>query len=84
MWSAIIGFDCSGNFQIVKNVAGDDVPARLWTSTLRRTKETGQFIKQSKILIPYVLEQRDVHFFLDRRNFAGTAMILLCRLSGSK
>ena len=28
-----------------------DVPARLWTSTMRRTRETTQFIKQNKILI---------------------------------
>ena len=28
-----------------------EVPARLWTSTMRRTRETTQFIKQNKILI---------------------------------
>ena len=27
------------------------VPARLWTSTMRRTRETAQFIVQNKILI---------------------------------
>lgn len=30
---------------------GNEVPARLWTSTMRRTKETAQFIIQNKILI---------------------------------
>jgi broad specificity phosphatase PhoE len=30
---------------------GVDIPARLWTSTLRRTKETAQFIEQKKIII---------------------------------
>jgi broad specificity phosphatase PhoE len=29
----------------------EDIPARLWTSTMRRTKETAQFIKQNKIVI---------------------------------
>lgn len=37
--------------KIVKNEQGQDTPARLWTSTMRRTKETTQFIKQTKILI---------------------------------
>ena len=27
------------------------VPARLWTSTMRRTRETAQFIVQNKILV---------------------------------
>lgn len=36
---------------ILKNAKGEEVPGRLWTSTLRRTRETAQFIKQSKILI---------------------------------
>mmetsp|Transcript_16932 Transcript_16932/g.12109 ORF Transcript_16932/g.12109 Transcript_16932/m.12109 type:complete len:511 (-) Transcript_16932:79-1611(-) len=36
---------------IVKDKDGNDVPARLWTSTMRRTKETAQFIKQSTIRI---------------------------------
>ena len=36
---------------IVKDRQGNDVPGRLWTSTLRRTRETAQFIKQNKILI---------------------------------
>jgi len=27
-------------------------PARLWTSTMRRTKETAQYVKQTKIMIP--------------------------------
>jgi broad specificity phosphatase PhoE len=30
---------------------GEDVSARLWTSSMRRTKETAQFIKQTKIII---------------------------------
>lgn len=37
--------------KIVKDNDGNDVPARLWTSTMRRTKETAQFIHQSKIVI---------------------------------
>lgn len=36
---------------IVRDKDGRDVPARLWTSTMRRTKETTQFMKQNKILI---------------------------------
>lgn len=36
---------------IVKDEHGNDVPARLWTSTLKRTKETAQFIKQTKIVV---------------------------------
>eukprot|EP01039_Chlorochromonas_danica_P002541 gene2541-2782_t len=36
---------------IVKDEQGGYVPARLWTSTMRRTKETAQFIKQNKIMI---------------------------------
>jgi broad specificity phosphatase PhoE len=31
--------------------SGADVPARLWTSTMRRTKETAEFLPQSKILV---------------------------------
>ena len=30
---------------------GKEVPARLWTSTLRRTRETAQFLIQKKILV---------------------------------
>jgi len=38
--------------QIVRDKeTGLEVPARLWTSTMRRTKETAQFIKQTKILL---------------------------------
>ena len=37
---------------IVKGKDGNDVPARLWTSTMRRTRETAQFIKQTTIRIP--------------------------------
>lgn len=37
--------------RIVKDESGNDVPSRLWTSTMRRTKETAQFIQQNKILI---------------------------------
>lgn len=36
---------------IVKDERGNDVPARLWTSTMRRTKETAQFIPQTKIMV---------------------------------
>jgi broad specificity phosphatase PhoE len=37
--------------KIVKDGDGNDRPARLWTSTMRRTKETAQFIKQGKIIV---------------------------------
>jgi len=37
--------------KIVKDEKGEDVPARLWTSTMRRTKETAQFIQQNKIIV---------------------------------
>ena len=40
-----------GRPQIAHNEAGEDVPARLWTSTLRRTRETAQFIAQQRILV---------------------------------
>lgn len=30
---------------------GKEVPSRLWTSTLRRTRETAQFITQKKLLV---------------------------------
>lgn len=36
---------------IMKDAEGRDVPARLWTSTMRRTKETAQFIPQEKLLL---------------------------------
>ncbi len=36
---------------IVKNEKGEDVPARLWTSTMRRTRETAQFIQQNKLIV---------------------------------
>ncbi len=36
---------------IVKDKEGKHVPSRLWTSTMRRTKETAQFIPQEKIII---------------------------------
>ena len=29
----------------------EEVPVRLWTSTLKRTKETGQFLPQNKIIL---------------------------------
>lgn len=32
-------------------VTGKEIPARLWTSTMRRTKETTQFIKQNTLLV---------------------------------
>jgi len=37
--------------EIVVDNEGREVPARLWTSTMRRTKETAQFIRQSKIMV---------------------------------
>ena len=35
----------------VVNGRGDEIPARLWTSTLRRTRETAQFIGQRTLFI---------------------------------
>mmetsp|Transcript_44109 Transcript_44109/g.64827 ORF Transcript_44109/g.64827 Transcript_44109/m.64827 type:complete len:528 (+) Transcript_44109:288-1871(+) len=35
-----------------KEITNEDIPARLWTSTLRRTKETAQFIKHPSITHP--------------------------------
>jgi broad specificity phosphatase PhoE len=37
--------------KITRGENGKNIPARLWTSTLRRTKETGQFIDQSKLIL---------------------------------
>jgi len=37
--------------KITRDSAGNDVPARLWTSSMRRTKETAQFIVQNKLFI---------------------------------
>ncbi|RYY83819.1 hypothetical protein EON63_10425 [archaeon] len=37
---------------IVKDAAGRDVPCRLWTSTMRRTKETAQFISHDRLSLP--------------------------------
>ena len=37
--------------KLVKDAQGCDVPCRLWTSTMRRTKETTQFIQPRKIVI---------------------------------
>ena len=37
--------------KITHDADGNDVPARLWTSTMRRTKETTQFINTRKIVI---------------------------------
>ena len=39
------------SIQIIVGESGQEVPARLWTSTLRRTKETGQFIPQTKLIL---------------------------------
>lgn len=39
------------SIQIIVDESGQEVPARLWTSTLRRTKETGQFIPQTKLIL---------------------------------
>lgn len=36
---------------MVKDKEGKEVPSRLWTSTMRRTKETAQFIKHDKIIL---------------------------------
>jgi broad specificity phosphatase PhoE len=38
--------------RIVRDESGREVPARLWTSTMRRTKETAQFITHHMMLIP--------------------------------
>lgn len=43
-----------GSKGIAENPVIAQVPSRLWTSTMRRTRETTQFITQSKILIRYV------------------------------
>eukprot|EP01038_Epipyxis_sp_PR26KG_P012621 gene12621-16924_t len=37
--------------KIVRDENGNEVPGRLWTSTMRRTKETSQFIRQNKIML---------------------------------
>jgi len=37
--------------KINKDASGREVPTRLWTSSMRRTKETTQFIAQKKVLI---------------------------------
>ena len=37
--------------KVVRDAEGKEVPARLWTSTMRRTKETTQFIQQRKIVV---------------------------------
>lgn len=37
--------------KIMKDADGKDVPARLWTSTMRRTRETAQYIPQTTLLI---------------------------------
>lgn len=37
-------------------------PARLWTSTLRRTKETAQFIKQDKVTFKWDNDDEGKHF----------------------
>jgi broad specificity phosphatase PhoE len=37
--------------KVKRDENGNEIPARLWTSTMRRTKETSQFIKQNKVLI---------------------------------
>ena len=36
---------------ITKDVDGNERPSRLWTSTMKRTKETAQFIKHPTMLI---------------------------------
>mmetsp|Transcript_24660 Transcript_24660/g.41145 ORF Transcript_24660/g.41145 Transcript_24660/m.41145 type:complete len:542 (-) Transcript_24660:1051-2676(-) len=36
---------------IVRDSEGNEVPARLWTSSMRRTKETAQFINHRKIIV---------------------------------
>jgi broad specificity phosphatase PhoE len=42
--------------KVVKDEQGQDRPSRLWTSSMRRTKETAQFIQQSKIVIKSPLD----------------------------
>lgn len=36
---------------ITKDSSGNTIPARLWTSSLQRTKQTAQFIRQDKLLV---------------------------------
>ena len=38
--------------KVVQNELGESQPGRLWTSTMRRTRETAQFIKQPRLMIP--------------------------------
>jgi len=42
--------------RIMKDVDGSDVPARLWTSSLQRTKQTARFIEQPTI---YIKDEED-------------------------
>ncbi|KAJ1430670.1 6-phosphofructo-2-kinase-domain-containing protein, partial [Ochromonadaceae sp. CCMP2298] len=37
--------------KLSKDESGREIPTRLWTSSMRRTKETTQFIKQKKLVI---------------------------------
>ena len=37
--------------RVIRDADGKEMPARLWTSTMRRTKETAQFIPQTKLMI---------------------------------
>lgn len=37
--------------KVIKDCDGNPIPGRLWTSSLQRTIQTAQFIKQEKILI---------------------------------
>ena len=52
---------------ICKDESGKPRPARLWTSTMRRTKETTQFIKQTKLLIPDEDDQTLEHEWIQMR-----------------
>mmetsp|Transcript_31271 Transcript_31271/g.31808 ORF Transcript_31271/g.31808 Transcript_31271/m.31808 type:complete len:205 (-) Transcript_31271:218-832(-) len=64
--------------KITKDENGDPIASRLWTSSMKRTKETAQFIKRYKVIIrdeygdDYEWEQMKPHawFHLDEL-FAG-------------
>jgi len=52
---------------ICKDESGKPRPARLWTSTMRRTRETAQFIKQTKLMIPDELDPTLEHEWVQMR-----------------
>lgn len=53
--------------KICKDSEGKARPARLWTSTMRRTRETAQFIPQSKLTIPDNMDPTLEHEWVQMR-----------------